>query len=126
MIVTHKNSCIIVNLLESDRIAVESHFMATCIIVEPKMVETVASCLTMVGRVTDIEHDCRLLTEEFFQNDGHYIKNLGIIRSMFMLTIVYEKMIGTIIHKDSVFIKAYCIMNILIGNKTKSKLTQLT
>ena len=49
-----------------------------------------------------------------------------IIRSMFMLTIVYEKMIGTIIHKDSVFIKAYCIKNILIGNKTKSKLTQLT
>ncbi len=45
---------------------------------------------------------------------------------MFMLTIVYEKMIGTIIHKDSVFIKAYYIMNILIGNKTKSKLTQLT
>jgi len=59
MIVTHKNSCIIVNLLESDRIAVESHFMATCIIVKPKMVETVASCL---------------------------------------LTIVYEKMIGTIVH----------------------------
>jgi hypothetical protein len=22
----------------------------------------------MVGRVTDIEHDCRLLTEELFQN----------------------------------------------------------
>jgi len=45
---------------------------------------------------------------------------------MFMLTIVYEKMIGTIIHENSVFIKAYCIMDILIGNKTKSKLTQLT
>ena len=45
---------------------------------------------------------------------------------MFMLTIVYEEMIGTIVHEDGVFIKAYCIMNILIGNKTKSKLTQLT
>ena len=79
MIVTHKNASIIVNLLESDRIAVEGHFMATGIIVEPKMVETVTCSLTMVSGVTYIEHDCRLLTEELFQNNGHYIKNLGII-----------------------------------------------
>jgi hypothetical protein len=79
MIVTHKDTCIVVNLLESDRIAVEGHFMATGIIVEPKMVETVTRCLPMVGRVADIEHNCRLLTEELFQNNGHYIKNLGII-----------------------------------------------
>ena len=45
---------------------------------------------------------------------------------MFVLTIVYEEMIGTIVHEDGVFIKAYCIMNVLIGYKTKSKLTQLT
>ena len=53
--------------------------MATCIIVEPKMVETVACSLAMVSGVTYIEHDCRLLTEELFQNNSHHIKNLGII-----------------------------------------------
>ena len=126
MIVTHKNACVVVNILESDRITVECHLVATGIIVKPKMVKTVSCSLAMVGRVTDIEHDRRLLTEEIFQNDGDNIKNLGIIRSMFVLTIVYEEMIGTIVHEDGVFIKAYCIMNVLIGYKTKSKLTQLT
>ena len=100
--------------------------MATCIIVEPKMVETVTCSLTMVSGVTYIEHDCRLLTEELFQNNSHHIKNLGIIRTMFVLTIVYEEMIGAVVHEDGVFVKAYCIMNVLIGYKTKSKLTQLT
>ncbi len=42
---------------------------------------------------------------------------------MNVLTIVYEEMVSTIIHKNSVFIKANSILYILVGNKTERKFT---
>ena len=51
MIVAHKDTSVITDLLEGDRIAIKSHLMATCIVVEPEVIKTVSCCLTFVSGV---------------------------------------------------------------------------
>ena len=71
MIVSHKNSCVIADTLESDRITIEGHFMTKRIVVEPKVIEAVTGSLPLVSRVTDIKHDSWLLVKELFKDNGY-------------------------------------------------------
>lgn len=63
-ILTHEDTSIITNLFKSDGVAIERHLMATGIVVEPKMIETITHSLSFVSGVADVEHDCWFLTEE--------------------------------------------------------------
>ena len=94
MIVTQKDSCIVLDFLECDGIAEECHLVAASIVVKPEVIEAVACCLPFVGRITDIEHDCWLLTKELFKNYSHDIKYLRIVGAMFVLAIVNKEMVS--------------------------------
>lgn len=126
MIVTHEDTSVVTNILESNSITVERHFVIAGIIIEPKMIETITRSLTFVSRVADVEHNCWFLIEELFKNDSHHFKYLRIVSSMFVLAIIDEKMVGTIIHENCVFVEANSIMYLLIGHKTKGKFNQLS
>lgn len=54
MIVAQENASVIADLLEGDGVTIERHLMATSIVVEPKVIETVACSLTLVSGVAYI------------------------------------------------------------------------
>ena len=43
-----------------------------------------------------------------------------------MLGVVDEKVVGTIIHEDSVFVETYSVVYLLVGHKAESEVAQLS
>ena len=125
MIMTQKDSGIVLDILESDRITEERHLMTAGIVVEPEVVETITSCLPFVCRITDIKHDCWFLIEELFKNDGHHFKYFWVVGTMFMLGVIDKEMISTIVHKERVFIETDHIMYLLVGYKAEGNVVYL-
>ena len=119
MVMAHENACIVINFLESDGVAIERHLVAAGIVVEPKVIEAVASSLTVIRRVADVKHNSWLLAEEFLKDDGHHFEYFGIIGTMLVLAVVYEEMVGSIVHKNGVLVETNSVVYLLMGNKTK-------
>ena len=116
---------IILDFLECDRVAEKRHLMAAGVVVKPEMIETVTRCLSLIRRVTDVEHDGRLLIEELFEDYCYNIEYLGIIGAMFVLTVVDKEMVCTIIHKECIFIEADDIVYLLVSYKAESEVVNL-
>lgn len=55
MVVAQKDASVALRLLKSDAVAEERHLMVAGVVVEPEVVETVASSLPLVGGVADVE-----------------------------------------------------------------------
>ena len=125
MVVPHEDACIIVDILEFDGITIKCHFVTAGVIIEPKVVEAVTRSLSFVGGVTYIKHDSWFLAEELFKDSGHHFKNLWVVGAMFMLSVIDEKVIGTIIHEDSVFVETDGVVYLLVGHEAESEVAQL-
>ena len=126
MIVTQEDASVIFDFLECDRVAEKRHLMASGVVVKPKMIETVTCCLSLIGRVTDVEHDSRFLIEELFEDYSYNIENLGIIGAVLVLTIVDKEMVCAIVHKECIFIEADDIVYLLVGYKAESEVVDLS
>lgn len=126
MVVTQENASVVIDLLECDAVAEECHFVASRIVVEPEVIEAVTRSLPPVGGVTDIKHDGRFLAEELFKDGSHHIENFWVVGAMFMLGVVDEKVVGTIIHEDSVFVETDSVVYLLVGHKAESEVAQLS
>ena len=122
---SHEDAGVVVDLLECDAVTEECHFVASGVVVEPEVIEAVTRCLPPVGGVTDIKHNCRFLTEELFEDGSHHIKNLWVVGSMFMLGVIDEKVVGTIIHEDSVLVETDGVVYLLVGHEAESEVAQL-
>lgn len=81
--------------------------------------------MPLVGGVAYIKHDGRFLAEEPFKDGGHHFENLWVVGTMFMLGVINEKVVGTIIHEDSVFVESDGVVYLLVGHEAESEVAQL-
>ena len=125
MVVAQEDAGVVLRILEGDAVAEERHLMVASVVIEPKMVKTVAGGLPLVGGVADIEHNGWLLTEELFKYNGHRVENLGVVGTVLMFAVVDEEMVGTLVHEVRVFVETGVVVYLLVGHKAERQVVDL-
>ena len=125
MVVTQKDTSVVLRILKSDAVAEKRHLVIASVIVEPEVVKTVAGGLTLVGGVANIEHDSGLLAEELFEDNGHRVENLWVVRAVLVFTVVDKKMIGALFHEVRVFVETDIVAYLLVGHKVERHVVDL-
>ena len=125
MVMAQEYASGVVRFLEGDTVAEERHLMVAGVVVEPEVIEAVAGGLALVGGVADVEHDGGLLAEELFEDDGHYVENLRVVRAVLVLAVIDEEMVSAIVHEVRVLVETDVVAYLLVGHETERHVVDL-
>ena len=91
---------------------------------EPTLIQTITCCLSVVARVTDIQHHRSILPEKLFKHTCDDIINFGIFGRRRIVLVGNKKVVCFITQEIGIFVEADTINHSVFRGKTKGQFVQ--